>query len=114
MAAYQSRLADLTSLGITVVAACVDPLEAVRTFARDNSLTFAMAHGVTDRDVAPYFAETADDHRGHYLQPMEFLVNRDGVIEGSLYASGGVGRMDVDAVLDLIRGRDKRRAEGGA
>jgi hypothetical protein len=44
---------------------------------------------------------------------MEFLVNRDGVIEGSLYASGGVGRMDVDAVIELIRGRDKRRAEGG-
>ena len=104
---------ELAELGITLVAACVDPLDAVRTFAADNGFTFPMAFGVTDDEAAPFFAEACDDHRGHYIQPMEFLVRRDGVIEGSLYASGGVGRMDVEHVIDLIRGRDKRRADEG-
>jgi peroxiredoxin len=115
LAAYQAKLPALTELGISVVAAVVDPEDDVAAMARENGFTFPMAYGVTDTQIAAYHPEPCDDRRGHYFQPMEFLVQQDGMIAGSLYASGGVGRMDVDAVIELIRGRDRRRreAEGG-
>lgn len=76
--------------------------------ATELGVTFPLAYGVAGTDVAAYAPEWADDHRGHYLQPMEFLIAKDGAITGSLYASGGVGRMDVGDVIRLIRGRDER------
>ncbi len=114
MAAYQEKLPELAELGITVIAASVDPLDAVQAMAAENGFTFPLAYGVTDADVAALFPEPCDDHRGHYFQPMEFLVASAGVIAGSLYASGGVGRMEVGSVIDLIRGRDRRANESGA
>lgn len=111
MAAYQERLPELTELGITVVAASVDPIDDVRAMAAKEGFTFPLAHGVSDVEVTSLYPETCEDHRGHYFQPMEFLAEADGTITGSLYASGGVGRMDVGAVIDLIRGRDRRVAE---
>lgn len=79
--------------------------------AEEDGFTFPLAYGVTDTDVAEFFPEPCDDHRGHYFQPMEFIVAADGKIVGSLYASGGVGRMEVGSVIDLIRGRDRRANE---
>ena len=38
----------------------------------------------------------------------------DGTIAGSLYASGGVGRMEVGSVIELILGRDRRANEADA
>jgi peroxiredoxin len=108
LVAYQEKIPELTELGITLIAASVDPLDAVQAMAKENRFTFPLAYGVTDADVAEFFPEPCDDHRGHYFQPMEFLVAADGKIAGSLYASGGVGRMEVGSVIDLIRGRDRR------
>jgi peroxiredoxin len=114
LAAYQERLPELTELGITVVAATVDSREDVDALAASDALSMALAYGVTDEDIAAFSPEPCDDHRGHYFQPMEFLVASDGKIAGSLYASGGVGRMEVGSVIDLIRGRDRRANEAGA
>lgn len=81
--------------------------------ADENGFTFPLAYGITDADVAALYPEACDDHRGHYFQPMEFLVASSGKIAGTLYASGGVGRMDVGSVIDLIRGRDGRANSSG-
>ncbi len=53
----------------------------------------------------------ADDNYGIYLQPAEFLLGRGGVVLGSMYASGGVGRMAADEVLTTITTRERRRRE---
>ena len=108
MAAYQNSLDALGELGVTVIAATVDDREAVSDMVREEGLTFPVAHGVTQETVAslaPWWTE--DPRHGRYLQPMEFLVRRDTVL-GSMYASGPIGRMDVEQALAFIRSREQR------
>ncbi len=111
LASYQEHLEELQSLGVTVVAASVDPLEPVQEMVAALGLTFPVAYGVTDEDVAAFDPWTADDAHGHYIQPMELLVLRGGVVFGAMYATGPIGRMAVDEVLNSVRGRERRRLE---
>ena len=111
---YQQHLTELGELGVTVVAATVEPLDVARSLVEQLNLTYPMAYGVTDEDVAALDPWFGDDHHGHYVQPMELLVLRGGTIFGSIYASGPVGRMGVDEVLNSVRGRERRRLEGAS
>jgi hypothetical protein len=45
----------------------------------------------------PWFG---DDHHGHYIQPMEFLLGRGGAVYGAMYATGPIGRMAVDEAIN--------------
>jgi hypothetical protein len=45
---------------------------------------------------------------------MEFMLLRNGTIFGSMYASGPVGRMGADEVINSIKGRERRRLEAEA
>jgi peroxiredoxin len=108
---YQEQLEELGSLGVTVLAASSDPLEPVQEMVQNLGLTFPVAYGVTDADVADFEPWFGDDNHGHYIQPMELLVLRGGTIFGAMYASGPVGRMGVDEVLNSVRGRERRRLE---
>lgn len=111
MASYQSKLDELTKLEATVIAASVESKESTEEMAQANGLTFRFAYGVTEEQVAGYHPLPNEDHHGRYIQPMEFLVLRNGTIFGSMYASGPVGRMGVDEVLNSIRARERRRLE---
>jgi hypothetical protein len=53
-----------------------------------------------------------DNDRG-FIQPAEFLLGRGGVVLGSMYASGPVGRMGADEAVRLITMRERRRREQG-
>ncbi|MEK7874552.1 MAG: hypothetical protein AAB502_11940 [Chloroflexota bacterium] len=79
--------------------------------ARETGLSLPIAFGVGEPQVSEFDPWWADDHHGHYIQPMEFLVVRGGVVFGSMYASGPVGRMSVDEVVAAIRSRERRRLE---
>jgi peroxiredoxin len=114
LASYQERLEELQALGVEVIAASVDTLDAVNEMVAELGLTFPIAYGVTDGDVAAFDPWFGDDAHGHYIQPMELLVLRGGVVFGAMYASGPVGRMSVDEVLNSVRGRERRRLEGVA
>ena len=76
----------------------------------ERGLTFPVAYGCTKAD-----ADTIDvwwgDHPpdGEHIQPAEFLLGRGGVVLGSMYASGQVGRMGADEAVRLITGRERRR-----
>ena len=108
MAAYQAGIDALDELGVTVVAATVDGRDAVADMVREEGITFPVAYGVTEDSVAalaPWWTE--DNRHGRYLQPMEFLVRRDTVL-GSMYASGPIGRMEVEQALAFIRSRERR------
>ena len=48
---------------------------------------------------------------GEHMQPAEFLLGRGGVVLGSMYASGQVGRMGADEAIRLITGRERRRLQ---
>ena len=71
-------------------------------------LTFPVAHNVEETSFAGVGAWWTTDHHGRYMQPTELLISRGGVIFGSMYASGPVGRMSVDEVLVAIRNRERR------
>ena len=45
---------------------------------------------------------------GRYLQPMEFLLRR-GIVFGSMYASGPIGRMGVRQAIAFIKYRESRK-----
>jgi peroxiredoxin len=109
--AYQEHLAELTDLGVSVVAAAVDSLEDTQAMAEHLGLTYPVAYGVTDDQLTEFDPWYADDQHGHYVQPMELLVLRGGTIFGAMYATGPIGRMAVDEVLNSVRGRERRRLE---
>ncbi len=111
LVSYQEHLEELEGLGVSVVAASVDPIESVREMVEALGLTYPVAFGVTDEDVAQFDPWFADDQHGHYIQPMELLVLRGGTLFGAMYASGPIGRMAVDEVLNSVRGRERRRLE---
>ena len=111
MASYQEKLEELAELGATVVAVSVESQESTKEMAEKYGLTFPVAYGVTDDQVEGYHALYNEDHHGRYIQPMEFLVLRNGSIFGSMYASGPVGRMGVEEVLNSVRNRERGRLQ---
>ncbi len=104
-------MSELTALGVTVLAASVDPLEPTREMVDSLGLTYPVAYGVTEEDVADFDPWWGNDNHGHYIQPMELLVLQGGIVFGSIYASGPVGRMGVEEVLNAVRSRERRRLE---
>ncbi len=108
---YQAQLTELAELGVSVIAASSDTLEDTQRLVENSQLTYPVAYGLTDADLAAFDPWYGDDDHGHYIQPMELLVLRGGTIFGALYATGPIGRMDVDEVLNSVRGRERRRLE---
>ena len=79
----------------------------------DKGLTFPVAYGVSKEESEAFGAWWSED-RGGYIQPSEFLLGRGGVVLGSIYASGPVGRMGADEAIRLITRREQtRRQEEG-
>ena len=101
----------LDKMGITAIAATTESKEDAEEMARQAGVTFPVAYGVTEEDVAELGAWwTEDAAHGRYLQPTEFLVaKRRRTAFGTMYASGPIGRMSVDEVLFLLGNLDRAR-----
>lgn len=111
MASYEEKKDELEALGATVIGASMEDRESTLKMAEENGLTMPIAYGITDEQVAEFDPWFGDDHHGHYLQPMEFLLTRGGNVFGSMYATGPIGRMLVEEVIVSITGRERRRLE---
>lgn len=109
MAAYEAAKAELDALGVTVIAVSTDNEEQA-TEVKGKGLSFPVAYGATKADADTIGAWWSDD-RGGYVQPAEFLLGRGGVVLGSMYASGPVGRMAVEEVIHSITSRENRRRQ---
>ena len=109
MAAYEAAKAELDALDVTVIAVSTDNEEQA-TEVKSSGLSFPVAYGATKADADTIGAWWSDD-RGGYVQPAEFLLGRGGVVLGSMYASGPVGRMAVDEVIHSITSRENRRRQ---
>ena len=110
MAAWEARRPELEALGCTIYAASVDTLEHAREVVESAQLSYPVAHGVTKADSELLGAWWSED-RGGYIQPTEFLLGRGGIVLGSIYASGPVGRMGADEAVRSITNRERRRRE---
>ena len=96
-------------MDVSVYAASVDALEHARDVA-GHCLSFPVAYGATEEhgeEVGAWWSE----ERGGFIQPAEFLLDRGGVVLGSIYASGPVGRMRAEEVIRLIKYREGQRKE---
>ena len=109
MAAYEAAKEELDALDVTVYAVSVDNEEQARE-VKDRGLSFPVAYGATKADADAVGTWWSDD-RGGYVQPAEFLLSRGGVVAGSMYASGPVGRMGADEVIRFIQFRENRRRQ---
>ena len=87
----------------------MDSLEQAKEVA-GKGVTFNLAYGATKEDGDRIGAWWSEDHGGH-IQPAEFLLGRGGVVLGSMYASGPVGRMGADEAIRLINYREGQRKE---
>ena len=97
---------------MSVIGATVEDRETAARMADEVGLIFPIAYGVTEESVqalAPWWTE--DKAHGRYIQPTEFLVRR-GVVFGSMYASGPIGRMGVRQAMALIKYRESRQRRG--
>ena len=110
LAAYEAKKGDFDALEATIYAASVDNLEQAQEVAA-RGFTFPIAHSVTMEESETFGAWRAEDNHGIYIQPTEFLLGRGGVVLGSIYASGPVGRMGADEALTSITNRERRRRE---
>ena len=111
LAEYEDKKAAWAALEATIYAASVDSLEQAREVV-SRGLTFPVAYGTT-REESEVFGAWWDGERG-FIQPSEFLLGRGGIVLGSMYASGPVGRMSADEAVRLITTRERRRREQGA
>ena len=99
----------MEALEATIIAVSVDDEEHAKEMA-DKGLTFPVAYGVTREESETFGAWWSED-RGGYIQPAEFLLGRGGVVLGSMYASGPIGRMGADEAIRQITNRERRRRE---
>ncbi|MGH2543018.1 MAG: hypothetical protein ACRDIB_09485, partial [Ardenticatenaceae bacterium] len=77
-----------------------------------HKLTFTVAYGATREDADTIGAWWYDQRNSFH--PAEFLLGRGGVVLGSMYASGPVGRMGADEAIRQITSRERtRQQEGG-
>lgn len=89
-----------------MIAASVDPPDKAREIAKD--LGFPVAHSVT-RAAADAIGATWNEAR-NCVEPTEFLLDRSGVVVGSLYAAGPVGRMNPQEIVRLVQARERQMA----
>lgn len=108
LAAWDEKKAELEALGVTIYAVSVDTVEQAQEVA-GRGLTFPVAYGAT-KEVADLIGAWWQAERG-FIQPAELLLDGDGIVLGSMYASGPVGRMGADEAVRLIMSRERRRAE---
>lgn len=111
LVSFQARLSELETLGVQVVAATADTRETTVAMIKEKGITFPVAYGVTKQDIEAMDPWWTEDQHGLYVQPLELLVLHGGTVFGSIYASGPVGRMDVEEVLNSVRSRERRRLE---
>lgn len=109
MAEWQSAKKELEQLGVTVYAASVDTPDQATEVVTKNNLTFTMIHSVEKRQTESIGVWWGTDHHGEYSQPAEFLLDANGKILGSLYASGPIGRMSVSEAIKMIKFTEMRK-----
>ena len=114
LVAWENIRERLFKLDCQIIAASSDTLGDVERIAQHHDISFALAHGITRGHADALGAGWNNDHEGTqlssgHIEPTEFILTRYGVVLGSMYASGAVGRMDPEEAIQLIKGRESRR-----
>ena len=110
LAAWEQKKPDLDRLDCRVYAISADLIAHAKS-TLNSGITFNIGYGCTKSDaetIGAWWSNHPPD--GPHIEPTEFLIGRGGIILGSMYASGPVGRMSVEEAIALINGREERRS----
>ena len=113
MASWEDKKAELDALGLTVYGVSVDSREQAQEVAAQG-ISFPMVYGVSKEDSELIGAWWGEGAHGGFIQPAEFLLGRGGVVLGSMYASGQIGRMSPEEAITFITNRERRQREQAA
>ena len=98
MVGFAERSAELKALGISVVAASVDPIDKAKEVA--DEVNFPIGYGVT-RDIANALGSFWEERR-QIIQPSEFELGPENKVMASSYSDGPIGRFDSDDVIKHV------------
>ena len=98
MVGFAERSAELKELGVSVVAASVDPIDKAKEVA--DEVNFPVGYGVT-RDIANALGSFWEERR-QIIQPSEFELGPDNKVTASSYSDGPIGRFDADDVVKHV------------
>ena len=98
MVGFAEKSAELKELGVSVVAASVDPVDKAKEVA--DEVNFPVGYEVT-RDIADSLGSWWEERR-QIIQPTELIVNADNKIAGSSYTDGPLARTQAADVVSLI------------
>lgn len=92
-------------MGVKVVAASTDAEDVAYKMVEEQSLTFPVAYGLTADHIEAIGAVAGIRQELTIVQPAEFVLNPDGEVVASLYATTQLGRMKPREVLQFLKGR---------
>ena len=95
---FEKHKAELEKLGISVVAASVDPIDKAQEVA--NEVTFPVGMEVS-RETAEKLGSWWEDRR-NIIQPSEFILGPENKVIASSYCDGPLGRMQAADIIKLI------------
>lgn len=98
MVGFAEHKAELDKLGVSVVAASIDPIDKAKEVA--DEVNFPVGFEVT-RDIADKLGSWWEDRR-QIIQPSEFILGPDNKVVASSYADGPLGRMQGEDVVKLV------------
>lgn len=108
MAGLQKYKDEIEALGGRIIAGSVDGADKIAEAA--PGVTFPIAVNMT-RDQADAMGAWWGEMRGGIIQPSEFIIDSDGKVVHSLYASGPVGRMAGEEIVNMLKRYDQLARE---
>jgi peroxiredoxin len=102
---FAEHKAELDKLGVSVVAASVDPEDKAKEVA--DEVNFPVGFEVT-RDIADALGSWWEDRRS-IIQPSEFILDENNNVVASSYADGPLGRLEAGDVVKLVTFYESRK-----
>lgn len=105
LAAIEEIIKTFDRLGIRVIAASTDPEAGARTAAADEKLSFPVAYGVSEADIAAIGAWSGERQGRTIVQPAEFVLRPGGEVAASMYGTTQLGRMSPREIAVFVKAR---------
>ena len=105
LAAIEEVIKTFERLGIRVIAASTDPEAGARKVVDDQRLSFPVAYGVGEADIALVGAWPGERQGRTIIQPAEFVLRPGGEVAASMYGTTQLGRMSPREIAVFVKAR---------
>ena len=105
LADYEEHFAEFIALNTGIIAASADSMVKAKEVA--EQLSFPVAYGVTEQQSIELGAWW--ENKQGFIQPSEFIIDKQGVIISSTYSSSPIGRTLPEDALSWLRFLESRK-----